>query len=61
MKGNVIADGRFRGKADMGRPIVAMTSTAYDPNRSLAGSKSRSAAVLRVLFLLFRSTGGTGQ
>jgi hypothetical protein len=37
---------RFRGEADIPRCILTIMSDANDPSRSLAGSKSRSAAGL---------------
>jgi hypothetical protein len=36
---------RFWREADMPRPPIAYRSAAYDPDRSFAHSKSRSAAI----------------
>jgi hypothetical protein len=61
MGDNKIAAGpsAFGGKNGPAADIVAMTES--DPQAILAASKSRSAPVPRVLFLLFRSTGETGS
>jgi len=48
--GRMSALGANRTRQDGGNDV-------NDPNRSLAGSKSRSAAVPRVVFLLLRSPG----
>src|SRR5262249_58154201 len=37
----------FGGKADIGRRIGSVISAAFDPKRTLAGPKSRSAAIIR--------------
>jgi len=52
---------RFRGEADIPPRSGACRSDANDPKRTNGRLKFRSAAVPRVLFLLFGSTGGTGQ
>jgi hypothetical protein len=41
----LIGDGRFRGEADVHGRVGPPASVADDPQRSLRGLKSRSAAV----------------
>src|SRR5262249_61939032 len=48
------------GKADIQRRNAPIVSDANDPKLTWAGSKSRSAAVPCVLFLLFGSTRDVG-
>src|SRR5262249_23576524 len=48
---------RFWSEADIGRRIVPIVFAAFDPKRTKAPSKSRSAVVLLQWYLPLRSTG----
>jgi hypothetical protein len=51
----------FGAKRTMHGRVASTSSVAHDPNRTLSGLKSRSAAVPCVVFLLLRSTEDIGQ